>query len=420
MESSPAGALWFDPTARLNVASLRHDEEGQSVRGIRRLSANGLDWPWTGSAGTISFADAPFDVLFQDPFSENVLLAHPVGVNTYARSVDGGETWERATKGTWGGGGGLGALPKIVGDPLRLGTYYMTDELIRRSDDFGETWARIGPLEDARLFDTTRAAGLLLGPDPGVLLTAYRDSVWRSEDDGATWRVIGRVEPGGVALDLARHRSRPERLFTLTLRGCFVSDDGGHRWRKALSPLSGFWMSAHFREDPEDDDVLYIVANRELHRTTDAGATWTSHGDQLPGMPWIHDLAVDPVDPSGVYLATTAGVFRIGGAALPTAVVGEAVVQSRDPLLRQNYPNPFNPSTVIEYLLPEAVEVQLKIYALTGQRVRVLVSEEQPAGRYRTVWDGRNSEAHPVASGLYFSRLRAGRSTRVTKMLLIR
>lgn len=166
--------------------------------------------------------------------------------------------------------------------------------------------------------------------------------------------------------------------------------------------------------------MLYIVSNRELHRTTDAGATWTSLEDQLPGMPWIHDLAIDPLDPSSVYLATTAGVFRLGNAASPTAVVAEAAALPRDPLLRQNYPNPFNPSTVIEYLLPEAVEVQLEIYALTGQRVRVLVSAEQPAGRYRTVWHGRNSEGHAVASGVYFSRLRAGRLTRVTKMLLIR
>ena len=61
-----------------------------------------------------------------------------------------------------------------------------------------------------------------------------------------------------------------------------------------------------------------------------------------------------------------------------------------------------------------------EIYALTGQRVQVLVSEEQSPGRYRRIWDGLNSQGHPVASGMYFSRLKAGRYTQVAKMLLIR
>jgi hypothetical protein len=38
--------------------------------------------------------------------------------------------------------------------------------------------------------------------------------------------------------------------------------------------------------------------------------------------------------------------------------------------LGQNFPNPFHPLTTIRYELKEAVDVQLRIYDVMGQRVR--------------------------------------------------
>ena len=418
-EAAPAGALWFDAAARLNVASLRHDDEGWAVRGIQRLGAGGLDWSWMGSTSSNSMLAAPFDVVLQDPHAEEVLLAHPGGsASVYERSLDGGQTWTPATERVWGDGSGVWAPPTIVGDPLRPGTYYLGDEFIRRSDDQGATWERIGPLRDVVL-PNTRAGGLLLGPDPGQLTTAYRDSVWQSWDDGVTWSVTGRVEPGAIALDLTRHRRRSDRLLALTLRGCYASDDGGDHWRKVMSPVSGAWMSAHFREDPEDVDVLYIVSNREVHRTKDAGVTWASLGDQLPGMPWIHDLAVDPMDRTAVYVAITEGVYRLGPDAYPTSVLAQAPTPC-DPLLQQNYPNPFNASTVIRFFTPVAGRASVTVYNLLGQEVRKLVDEHLEAGHHATRWDGRNDAGQHVSSGVYLYRLQTGQSAMTRKLVLIK
>ncbi len=57
--------------------------------------------------------------------------------------------------------------------------------------------------------------------------------------------------------------------------------------------------------------------------------------------------------------------------------------------LSQNYPNPFNPSTQIEYSIPKASRVVLKIYNLYGQEIRTLVDEQQTPGIYRVSWNGR-------------------------------
>ncbi|MBU0984423.1 MAG: T9SS type A sorting domain-containing protein [candidate division Zixibacteria bacterium] len=88
--------------------------------------------------------------------------------------------------------------------------------------------------------------------------------------------------------------------------------------------------------------------------------------------------------------------------------------------LHQNYPNPFNPSTWIGYELPTSLYVELTVLNLLGQEVRTLVSQRQAAGAYRFEWDGRANNDQPVASGLYFYRLRTGDVAQTRKMLLLK
>lgn len=88
--------------------------------------------------------------------------------------------------------------------------------------------------------------------------------------------------------------------------------------------------------------------------------------------------------------------------------------------LGQNYPNPFNPETTIAYDLAAEGEVRLEIYNVMGQVVRTLVSEVQPAGRYRVRWAGEDASGRQVASGVFFYRLQAGDFQGVKKLLLLK
>lgn len=83
--------------------------------------------------------------------------------------------------------------------------------------------------------------------------------------------------------------------------------------------------------------------------------------------------------------------------------------------LSQNYPNPFNPSTVIEYSLASNSQVKLEVYSITGQRIKVLVDEVQPAGVYHVKFNGSS-----LASGIYFYRITAGNFVVTKKMQLIK
>lgn len=85
--------------------------------------------------------------------------------------------------------------------------------------------------------------------------------------------------------------------------------------------------------------------------------------------------------------------------------------------LYQNYPNPFNPTTIINYELPLAGHVTLKVYNTLGQEIRTLVNSAQPIGSHQSIWDGRDNRGKVVPSGLYFYRLQAGAVMETRKML---
>lgn len=83
--------------------------------------------------------------------------------------------------------------------------------------------------------------------------------------------------------------------------------------------------------------------------------------------------------------------------------------------LQQNYPNPFNPITTIEYSVPSASVVQLKIYDILGNEVAELVNEEQANGTYRAEFEATN-----LSSGTYFYQIRTGSFVETKKMLLLK
>jgi hypothetical protein len=83
--------------------------------------------------------------------------------------------------------------------------------------------------------------------------------------------------------------------------------------------------------------------------------------------------------------------------------------------LFQNYPNPFNPNTIIEYSIPHAGYVRMKVYDVLGNEIVTLVNEEKPAGEYRVEFVGSG-----LPSGVYFYDFRAGEFIIVIKMVLLK
>lgn len=88
--------------------------------------------------------------------------------------------------------------------------------------------------------------------------------------------------------------------------------------------------------------------------------------------------------------------------------------------LNQNNPNPFKRSTEIRYQLPRRAKVLLKVYNISGQLVKTLVSQDQDAGIYSVKWDGRDQHSNRISSGVYLYRLQAGSLSDTRKIVLLK
>jgi hypothetical protein len=74
--------------------------------------------------------------------------------------------------------------------------------------------------------------------------------------------------------------------------------------------------------------------------------------------------------------------------------------------VKPSFPNPFNPSTTLSFVLPQDNTVRLDVFDITGRLVRTLLAGEHMGwGEHQVVWDGRNAQGQPAASGYYLMHL---------------
>jgi len=83
--------------------------------------------------------------------------------------------------------------------------------------------------------------------------------------------------------------------------------------------------------------------------------------------------------------------------------------------LSQNYPNPFNPSTTINFTMPKAGNVTLKVYNSVGQEVATLVNGYKTAQSYEVSFDASN-----LSSGVYLYTLETDNFVQSRKMILLK
>ncbi len=169
-------------------------------------------------------------------------------------------------------------------------------------------------------------------------------------------------------------------------------------------------------------DLLLVAAHfgesNSPSRNGWAGATPPAHADIRPehvslAEEWL-TAAHAADDASAIFRQGIATLDRLLHSAIP-----------KETALLPNYPNPFNPETWIPYDLARDADVHIHIYNLKGETVRQLSLGFQTVGTYRTssraaYWDGCNSVGEPVASGVYFYTLRAGKVKATRKMVIIK
>ena len=125
------------------------------------------------------------------------------------------------------------------------------------------------------------------------------------------------------------------------------------------------------------------------------------------------------VDEEG-YTATMVTVISASTVGVDAPGLGEIAASIS---MHQNYPNPFSQSTTIAFELSDGnagARTTLSVFDLTGRRVRTLVDATLEPGSHSAVWDGRDEAGRPVASGVYFYRVRSGNTSTARTLTLVK
>ena len=281
----------------------RSDDGGKTWEAVGNL------FPYDGIPGTHQWYDGtPHPWEFKRVWHLEPSLTDPEGV--YAgvedaalfQSADGGRSWKELS-GLRGHGSGPRWQPGAGGMCLHT--------------------ILLDPVNAERIFIAISAAG-----------------AFRTDDAGKTWRPINNglrsehipdpaAEVGHCVHRIAMHPSRPRVLFMQKHWDIMRSDDAGESWREVSGNLPsdfGFPIEVHAHE-PETIYVVPIKSDSEhyppegklrVYRSRTGGNEWEALTKGLPqGDCYVNVLrdamAVDSLDPCGVYFGTTGGQVYASG-----------------------------------------------------------------------------------------------------------
>jgi hypothetical protein len=138
----------------------------------------------------------------------------------------------------------------------------------------------------------------------------------------------------------------------------------------------------------------------------------------LPSKKWV-SIGKETWDGHQMFFATPLTKLQMKKMGFDTTGTTSVYGDNRAPSeysLSQNYPNPFNPATTIEFSLPIATDVTLKVFNLVGQEVRtMLLDQRMEAGVHKL-----SVKLDNLASGIYMYTLRTRQFTATKKMLVMK
>ena len=264
----------------------------------------------------------------------NTRTGRQVEVNPQTRRNDGGPVGELTYRFNWNA--------PIVASPHDPSTVYFAGNVVFRTTDFGDTWERISPdlttddpekLGDAGgpvWFENTTAEWhctvISLAESPleaGVLWAGSDDGkIHVTRDGGGEWidvtanlegllelSPVSHIEPswstpGAAIAAFDRH------MFADFRPHLFRTGDYGATWKRISTrglPEDGWiWV---LKQDPVNDDLLYVGTDVGLYASWDAGESWQRlHLGNLPTVS-VHDILIHPTENDLILGTHGRGIF---------------------------------------------------------------------------------------------------------------
>lgn len=348
-DAQQIGGLFVDykDPNRVFVAALGHPYGPNEERGVFRTLDGGKTWKKVlyidENTGAIQVEIDPSNpnVIYADMWEarqgpwENGRWQGP-GSGLY-KSVDGGETWRKLTKGLPTFEQGLGRIGFGISrsNPNVLYAAVDSGELggLYRSDDAGESWNRVN--SERRLISRgDDFADVKIDPRSPEIVYVSDTSFYRSEDGGKTFTCI-KGSPGGD--DYHRtwiNPNNPAIILTAADQGAAVTLNGGETWSSWYNqPTAQFYHVATDNAFPynvysgQQENGSVMVNSRGNDGQVTFREWHPAGGDEYAY------LAPDPVNPRFVFGGRVNRYDKVTGEVINIRPKGEFRTLRTAPLL---------------------------------------------------------------------------------------
>jgi photosystem II stability/assembly factor-like uncharacterized protein len=273
-----------------------------------------------------------------DPRDSNIVFA---GTSAGAsKSIDGGVSWSAVKSRLITDANGPLAISALAIDSQNPDTVYAIEAHtgVFKTTDAGTTWTTV-------YSEPTTPAGLTVlridPQDPGTMYAGTPIGIFKTTDGGANWTAVNAGLPNDTnghlfICTMAIDPQTPSTIYALYAvtsadvgfwvgAGVFKSVDGGVNWTRLNTPGSDFLtdLTSGLAIDPQNPSTVYVGNSYGVIKTTDGGANWRWVNSGFPVSPnfilpnqnvAVTTLAIDPRNPGTVYAG--AFLYSVTGSAV--------------------------------------------------------------------------------------------------------
>ncbi|MGH7491191.1 MAG: YCF48-related protein [bacterium] len=282
--------------------------------------------------------------------------------------------------------------------------FLLTDKAIYQTLDGGRNWSK-----QAGGFEVQFLRRMAFAGDSKVWLlgrTAVDFPTYETTNGGRSWNRSTHTFTAITFIDSLNG-------FAIQNGAVYRSIDGGNIWKLVSEDPAAF---ASWTSNQAFTDAMHgwTWNSFNVHHTTDGGRTWlTAKGISR----------VANVFPGGLFMLNQELGWAVGSDGWIFKYEADPMTSVFNPFLDSppafklfdNYPNPFNPKTTIRYVLPSRERIEVSLFNIFGQKVKVLFFGMQDPGMHSLVLDGSE-----LSSGIYFCQLRAKSLVETKKCLLVK
>jgi len=306
-------------------------------------------------------------------------------------------------------GGSGEAVVEVALHPTKPNILYIaTNDYIFKTRDEGKTWKIVSK-------GMTHSRVISLAVDPLLPANVYAgtkgDAVFKSFSGGQRWRArragLASVTITSVVHELKFVQGSSQHLFAATSMGVFETENGGDTWIKRMEGMIEVLMVVTVDVDPNQPQTVYAGTSGGVYKSIDGSKTWIKVNNGLVPPDVLKSsralsvvkVKIDPHHPDTVYAATLKGLYKTTNGGNSWQHIAESLPDQffSDLVLDSTHPNVLYVASRkgIHKSLDGGVTWQAMNEGLTNLNIRAMaISTKNP----QTLYAGTNLE------GLFRSR----------------